>query len=133
MNKSVLVGTFVNKKKILSFLEQLKDEFHVTLRKIHVYEVENNKSELLVTFRVDDKEKYLPKLKHSTVLHVKNGCLFSINALNKMINCDDVEKNKECVIEWENFRNKLIILTRGELVIATIKQIEDLATLFFAL
>ena len=131
MNKSVLIGTFVNKKKILSFLETLKSEFNVTLKRIHVYEVENNKNELLITFRVDDKEKYLPKLKHSTVLHVKNGCLFSINALNKMINCENIEENKKCAIDWENFRNKIIILTRGELVISNIKKIEDLGTLFF--
>lgn len=131
MNKSVLIGTFVNKKKILSFLETLKGEFNVTLKRIHVYEVENNKNELLITFRVDDKEKYLPKLKHSTVLHVKNGCLFSINALNKMINCENIEENKKCAIDWENFRNKIIILTRGELVISNIKKIEDLGILFF--
>ena len=55
------------------------------MKKVHIYSIDSNKYEYIVTFKTYDKEKYLKNIKKSTVLHLKNGCLFSINALNKLI------------------------------------------------
>lgn len=85
LNKGVLIGTFVNKKQILQFLEMLKTKFNIFYDKMFVYSIEENNYEYLVTFKTVNKELYLKNIKNSTVMHVKNGCIFSINALNKLI------------------------------------------------
>lgn len=85
LNKSVLIGTFVNKKQILQFLEMLKTKFHIFYDKMFVYSINENNYEYLVTFKATNKELYLKNINNSTVMHVKNGCIFSINALNKLI------------------------------------------------
>jgi hypothetical protein len=66
-------------------------------------------------------------------MHVKNGCLFSINALNKLIEKDNEGSelpNNEFVVDWDKYKDKLIIITNGELSISNLSKIED-KSLFF--
>lgn len=126
-SKGILIGTFVNKKKILTFLETLKNDFEISFDKVFVYEIDSNKNEYLATFKALDKS-YLGKIGKSTVMHVKNGCLFSINALNKLISSEKGDNdipNKEVVVDWEKYKNKLIILRNNQLNIKKISKIED--------
>lgn len=61
-------------------------------------------------------------------MHVKNGCLFSINALNKLISSEKGDNdipNKEVVVDLEKYKNKLIILRNNQLNIKKISKIED--------
>jgi hypothetical protein len=61
-------------------------------------------------------------------MHVKNGCLFSINALNKLIendkNSNDVPNN-EFVVDWDKYKDKLIIITNGELSISNLTKLDE--------
>ena len=65
-------------------------------------------------------------------MHVKNGCIFSINALNKLIDQekDNITPNNEYVVDWNKYKDKLIIVTNGELTISNLAKIED-KSLFF--
>ena len=133
MNKnSLIIGTFVKKNRILSFLEMLKSQYKVNIEKVFVYEIETNQYEYLATFKTLDKDAFVGKLPNCTVMHVKNGCLFSINALNKLIdtlNSGD-GPNNEFVIDWSKYKDKLIIQTNGVLNISNISKIEDKSMLF---
>lgn len=125
--KSILIGTFVKKKKILSFIETLKNDFNVLFKNIFIYNIENNTKEFLVTYKVNDRS-FLTKVDNSTILHVKYSCLFSINALNELINSDknnSNKSNKDVLINWSNYKDKLIILTNKQLNINKICKIED--------
>ena len=129
----IIIGTFVKKNKILSFLETLKHGFKVNLDKVFVYSIDTNKYEYLVTFKTYDKERFIKNLSNATVMHVKNGCLFSINALNKLIekeNSDSDKPNNEYLIDWDKYKDKLIILTGGELSISKLTKIEDKSVFF---
>ena len=129
----IIIGTFVKKNKILSFLETLRNTFKVGLNKVFVYTIDTNKYEYLITFKTYDKEKFIKNLSNSTVMHVKNGCLFSINALNKLIekeNSDSNKPNNEYIIDWGKYQNKLIILTNGELCVSNLSKIEDKSVFF---
>ena len=128
-----IIGTFVRKNKILSFLENLKNAFRVNLNKIFVYSIDTNKFEYLVTFKTFDKEKFIKGLNNATVMHVKNGCLFSINALNKLIekeNENSEKPNNEYLIDWDKYKDKLIIQTNGELSLSNLSKIEDFSIFF---
>jgi len=129
----IIIGTFVRKNKILSFLENLKNVFRVNLNKIFVYSIDTNKFEYLVTFKTFDKEKFIKGLNNATVMHVKNGCLFSINALNKLIekeNENSEKPNNEYLVDWDKYKDKLIIQTNGELSLSNLSKIEDFSIFF---
>ena len=98
--------------------------------RLFVYQIHNNPLEYLITFKVTNKEQYLKYLRNSTVLHVKNGCLFSINALNKLIEQETGSLSKDYVVDWGAYRNTLLILTNGELFIEKIDKIEDKCSIF---
>lgn len=130
--RGIIIGTFVKKKKILSFIETLRNDFSIKLDKVFIYTIDTNPREYLVTFKTFDKEKFIKNLSNATVMHVKNGCLFSINALNKLIEQDkDNDKpNNEYVVDWDKYKDKLIIITNGELSVSNLAKIED-KSLFF--
>jgi hypothetical protein len=128
----IIIGTFVKKNKILSFLEALRTLYGIRLDKVFVYEIDTNRYEYLVTFKTFDKDKFIKKIRNATVMHVKNGCLFSINALNKLIDQekgDDVPNN-EYLIDWDKYKDKLIVLTNGELSVSNLNKIEDKSVFF---
>ena len=132
--KGIIIGAFVNKTRILSFLETLRYKFNVKLDKVFVYTINSNNKEYLVTFKTYDKDKFIKKLPGSTIMHVKNGCIFSINALNKLIEYDynfaDEKPYNEVEINWDNYKDKLIILTNGNLNINDLSKIEDKCSFF---
>lgn len=130
LNKDVLIGIFIKKNKILSFLEFLKGKININLERIFVYNIDTNANEYLVTFKTNNKKKYLQLIHYSTVMHVKNGCIFSINALNKMIEKENGSADKDYVVDWSKMRDKLVVLNNGELKITNISKIED-KSLFF--
>ena len=128
----IIIGTFVRKNKILSFLETLRVGYGIKLDKVFVYEIDTNQLEYLVTFKTFDKDKFIKKISNATVMHVKNGCLFSINALNKLIDQEkgDDKPNNEYLVDWDKYKDKLIILTGGELSISKLTKIEDKSVFF---
>jgi len=127
IKKGVIIGTFVAKNRVLSFLEMLKYKFGVRFDKTFVYEINTNNKEYLVTFKTYDKDKFINKLSGSTILHVKNGCLFSINALNRLIEMEhditDEKPYNEIEIDWDFYKDKLIIITNGNLNINNLSKI----------
>lgn len=128
----IIIGTFVKKNRILSFLETLRIEYKIKLDKVFVYLIDTNQLEYLVTFKTFDKDKFIKKISNATVMHVKNGCLFSINALNKLIENEkgDDKPNNEYLIDWDKYKDKLIILTNGELSVSNLTKIEDKSVFF---
>ena len=110
----------------------MKNDFNIKLDKVFIYSIDTNPREYLVTFKTFDKEKFIKNLSNATVMHVKNGCLFSINALNKLIERDNEgsdQPNNEYVVDWNKYKDKLIIITNGELSISNLAKIDD-KTLF---
>ena len=125
--KAALIGTFVRKRQILSFLENLKYKYRINLAKVFVYNIDGNNFEYLVTFKTYERDKFSDEFKSSTIMHVKNGCLFSINALNRLIHEKYGENvlTNEIEIDWSQYSDKLIILANGQLLIKQISKIED--------
>lgn len=128
----IIIGTFVKKNRILSFLEMLRSEYKIKLEKVFIYSIDTNQVEYLVTFKTFDKDKFIKKINNATVMHVKNGCLFSINALNKLIEKEkeDDKPNNEYLIDWDAYKDKLIILTNGELSVSNLTKIDDKSVFF---
>lgn len=131
-NKSILIGTFVKRHKILGFLEFLKNKLFIDLERVFVYIIEDNKDEYLVTFRSTRQNRYKYRIYDSTIMHVKNGCIFSINALNALIEQEKEgdQDNKEYQLDWNKYHNKLLVVTNDELQIKDIEKVEDKSIFF---
>lgn len=78
LKKRHLIGTFVNKHKVLSFIEKIKNSTKIDVKNIFIFTIEGNNNEYLLTFKSVNNNRYLNKLYKSTTLHVKNGCLFQL-------------------------------------------------------
>lgn len=125
--KKLLTGSFVRKNKILSFLENVRNTFRIPIYRIYVHAIEENKSEYFVTFKLTDRSEMV-KMPGLTIIHMKNGCIFSINALNKLIEAeksDDALSNDEYEIDWEKYNGKMIFLANGALKIMGISKIDN--------
>ena len=116
----IIIGTFVKKNRILSFLETLRTEYKIRLDKVFVYSIDTNQTEYLVSFKTFDKDKFIRKIS------------ISINALNKLIEKEknDDKPNNEYLIDWDTYKDKLIILTNGELSVSNLTKIEDKSVFF---
>jgi hypothetical protein len=131
--RGIIIGTFVKKNKILSFIETLKNDFGIRFEKLFIYSIDTNKREYLITFKTFDKDRFIKNLPNATVLHVKNGSLFSINALNELIEKENKSsdlQNNEFVVDWNEYKDKLIIITNCELSISNLTKIEDKSSFF---
>lgn len=132
-SKLNIIGVFVKKSEILCFLEKLMKDFNLPMKRIFVYTIERNKNEYLVSIKTYEKEKYVKNLERASILHVKNGCLFSINALNKLIdtlNQDSETPNSEYAIDWGNYKDQLMLIVNGELILSKLEKVDDLSILF---
>ncbi len=133
-SNGVIVGNFINKRKILSYLEYIRYSLKVNLKKVFVYSISSNSHEYLVTFKINDRCKKNNGANTMSVMHVKNGCIFSINALNNLIekeNTDKIKPNNEFIIDWSKYKDKLIIKTNGKLSISDIDRIKDFSVFFY--
>lgn len=130
ITKGFLIGTFIKKDKILSFLELLNTRYNIQYDKIFVFSIKTNENEYLVTFKSLNKELFLKNIPNSTVMHVKNGSLFSINALNKLIENENGSADKNYQVNWDFYKDKLIILTNGVLSIDDLNKIDDKCQFF---
>ena len=127
MEKKFLTGAFVKKNKVLSFLENVRNTFKIPIYRIYVHAIEENKSEYFVTFKLADRSDMM-KMQGLTIVHMKNGCIFSINALNRLIDSekqDDTISNDEYEVNWEKYNGKMIFLANGTLKIMSINKVEN--------
>lgn len=132
--KSFILAIFVVKSKILSLIETLINDYGMNPDGIFVYEIEDNEKEYLVTYRVYDKSKFVNEIPNSKIMHFKKGCIFSINALNNLIDSEYKGNvtvgNDKIDIDWDSMGNKMLVMSNGELKINKIKKIEDKTQLF---
>ena len=128
--KTLLIASFVPKTNIDWFIKYLDNKFLIKKENIFIYEISDNEDDYLLTFKLKNNKKIDLKFyfSNATIVNIKNGCIFSINGLNKLIeletNCEkgnvDYKNHK---IKWNEYINKLILSSKDKLLIKTIKKI----------
>lgn len=119
--KLTLICVFVMKNTILSFLEKLRNEYHVKTSRVFVYDVDGNDKEYLVTFNTFHKENFVGKLRGATVINSKGGCFFSINALNELTS--SMARNED--VDWKDYNGMLLMVSSGKLRKQRVTKIDD--------
>ena len=83
---------------------------------------------------IHDKNKYAKEFPNSSIMHFKRGCIFSINALNALVEreceANNMSNEQFVAIDWEKYRGKILTVSNGQLRIKKLSKIEDKQTLF---
>ena len=132
MNKTSLLASFIFPERLEWFLSYLEAKFSIGKEKVFCYKDENDESKLIITFKLsmpDDKSLNLKDLlPNAVIIHKKGNALYTINALNKLID----EKAEESIgnidyknvkIDWEEYQDKFIIIKERELNILSISRV----------
>lgn len=127
--KILLLASFIKTDKLEVFLNKIKNKFGVKKENVFFFTLENG--DYLLTYKVNidigdkiDIKKELPK---TIQIHKKGDTIFTINALNKLIEQESGlfgnVNHKDYKINWDNFKNKIILLKDDVLEINNIERI----------
>lgn len=131
MNKTILLASFIFPERLEIFLNYLEERFDIPRDKVFIFENLDDPLKIMVTFKLvikDGKRINIRKVLPNTIpIHKKGNAIYTINALNKLIEHESgLEKGninyKDYKIDWDEYQNKLILVTNNELKLYTIKQ-----------
>lgn len=132
MDKIVLLASFIFPEKVDSFIDYLYEKLQIPKNKIFVYKNLDDDTRLIVTFKIflnkDNPINFKEIFPNSTIIHKKGECIYTINALNKLIEDTNYENignvdNKDIKINWDNYQNKMLLYRGNNLKISNIKRI----------
>ena len=132
MNKTILLASFIFPERTEWFLSYLENKFGITKNKVFCYENLDDESKVIMTFKLvieENKRLNLKDLFPSAIpIHKKGNALYSINALNMIIDSMEIENignidNSSIKINWDEYQNKLILTKGKELVFLNISRV----------
>lgn len=132
MDKTILLASFIFPERIDWFISYLEAKFSITKDKVFCYKNLDDESKVIMTFKfkVDkDKKINLKDLFPNAVpIHKKGNALYTINALNKLIELKVGVDNgnidyKSYKIDWSEYQDKIILLNGQELGVFNIQRI----------
>jgi len=124
MPKIITLASFIFPEKLDSFIQYLSDKFDIPNTKVFGYKNLDDESKVIVTFKLailDGEYLNLRELfPNAITIHKKGGALYTINALNKIIenSIGDSIGNidyKSFVVDWNLYQNKLILIDNKKL------------------
>lgn len=131
MGKVVLLASFIFKDRLDWFLNYLSESFSIPKKNIFVYDI-NDEYKYMVTYKFivesDEKINFKEILPNVTIIHKKGNAIYSINALNKLIEINNNDNlgninYKSVKINWGEYQNKLLLIRNNNLTIAPIIRI----------
>ena len=132
MNKNILLASFIFPERIDWFLDYLETKFSIPKEKIFVFENLDDTSKVIVTFKFIVSETKRTNFKslfpNAILIHKKGNCIYTINALNKLIEEISEADNgnidhKSVRVNWEDHQDKIMLINDNQLKISNIKRI----------
>lgn len=132
MSKNILLASFIEPTNLESFLNSLKEDFDIPKEKVFIFENENDKSKLIITFKFTvesgNRINFNKTFPNAISIHKRGTAIYTINALNKLIETLHPERlgnldYKSIRIDWSDYQDKFLLLKNNELTISTIKRI----------
>ena len=129
--KIITLASFVLNDKVESFKRYLNKRFKIPEDKLFIYSIDEETDKKIVTFRVylrDGKKINTSSFFPITIIvHKKGECLYTINALNKLIEKETGSEKgninyRDHQIDWDKYQGKILIVKSGELSIMNINR-----------
>ena len=111
MIDSQLLCTFSNREEYENVILLIKECYDVIFNKVYILEDVDNTYNLMLTYNVKKSNK-MPETQITISIHRKKhtNTLYTINAINELIkSANNGVLDKSFRINWENYRNQLLI------------------------
>jgi hypothetical protein len=112
-----LFCTFTSKEDLESTIDNIKEQYTILFNKIFVLYIEST-NEYVCTYNVDSFNISNTILPQTILLHRKkeSNTLYTINALNDLIKeLNDGVADPKFRVNWQDYRNCILLTTSGEL------------------
>jgi hypothetical protein len=127
--KTLLLASFLKEEYLNTFLQKIKTKFGVKKENVFFFKMENG--DFILTYKihlnVDNKIDIKKELSKTIQIHKKGDTIFTINALNKLIERESGlggnVNYKEYKINWDDYKNKIILLKGDVLEINNIERV----------
>ena len=132
MNKTVLIASFIFPERIEWFLNYLEVKFNIEKSKIFCYKNLDDDSKVIITFKITvpngERLNFKDLFPNAVIIHKKGNSLYTINALNKLIDEKYPESkgntdHKNVKIDWVEYQDKMITLNGENLSILNISRL----------
>jgi len=132
MKKTLLLASFIFPERVDWFLNYLEAKFDIKKDQVFCYKNLDDESKVIMTFRISKEENKPLNLKElfpsAILIHKKGNALYTINALNKIIEDLYPESvgnidNKNIKIDWSEYQDKLILINNKELTFFNITRV----------
>jgi hypothetical protein len=119
MSDTILLATFCQSRKIQETLENIKDNFDILGDKVFLLQDKSNKHKKILTYNVMKRENmvFSDIITNTISLHRKKetNTLYTLNALNEVVRSQNLgEISKDFSVDWESYRNTLLITYHDE-------------------
>lgn len=132
MKKTLLLVSFTPINLLDKFLEKLKNKFNIDKKDVFCYENLDDSTKYIVTYKINilnnDKINFNEIAINTISIHKKDETLYTINALNKLIDNMTFENignidYKAIKIDWSLYKNQFILTKNNELMFLKIKRV----------
>jgi len=128
--RTLLLASFIFKENKEGYLKYLNSRFNIPESKIFIFESDIDTTRYIVTFKYKTQGRInINKLFSNTIpLHKKGSTLYTINALNRLIEEDnDLEpgniNHKAYKVDWDRYKDSCILFRDDELVIGNLSRV----------
>lgn len=131
MNKTLLLASFVMKDNVEWFKNHLKRNFNIPSEKLFFFDIVDDDTKIIITFKIvveaGERLDIKKHFKNTIPIHKKASTLYTINALNKLIESEsELEigniNYKNHKVDWPKYQNVFILNNTNKLVLMPIKR-----------
>jgi hypothetical protein len=117
-NETQLLCTFTSVDNLTDTIENIKSSYQLAFNRLYILENIEDSKQLVITYNVEKFSSNNVNPPPSTIsVHRKKqtNTIYTINAINKLIEKRHGKVDKNIKIDWEELQNTVLVTAYGEL------------------
>jgi len=121
--KTQLLCTFSSIETVDESIQLIRDIYDLVYNYIYVLQSGYYDEEFYITYNINKEIKYTHSISNTILIHRKKetNTLYTINSLNRLIFEENGVLDKKYKLNWEDYKNSIILLNGDELNIIPTK------------
>jgi hypothetical protein len=117
-NETQLLCTFTNIDELNNTVKKIQSSYSLLFNRLYVLENVEDSTQLIITYNVEKFNSNVVSPPPSTIsVHRKKqtNTIYTINAINKLIEQRHGKVDKNIKIDWEELKNTVLVTAYGDL------------------